>query len=80
MNVIETISDELATRIKETLEFQQKFSLLLRDKPYVLQKCSLHGLILAKEIISKARDEANNQCQIDLANQLKRAQAKVQQL
>ena len=62
MNVTRTISDELATRIEETFEFQKKFSLLLRDKPYTLQKCSLHGLILAKEIIAKARDEANDQC------------------
>ena len=62
MNVTNTISDELAVRIKETLGFQQKFSLLLREKPYTLQKCSLHGLILAKEILAKARDEANNQC------------------
>ena len=61
MNVNSFISEELAARIEETVEFQKNFSSLLRDKPYILQKGSLHGLILAKEILSKARDEANNQ-------------------
>ena len=61
MNVNSFISEELAKRIEETVEFQKNFSSLLRDKPYILQKGSLHGLILAKEILSKARDEANNQ-------------------
>ena len=80
MSVTRTISDELAKRIEDTLKFQQKFSVLLKDKPYTLQKCSLHGLILAKEIIAKARDEVNDQCQVDLANQLKKAQAEIQKL
>ena len=36
MNVSRTISDELAVRIKETVEFEQDFNSLLRDKPYIL--------------------------------------------
>ena len=67
IDVTGIISDELKVRLEETMTFQQKFNVLLSQKPYTLQKCSLHGLILAKEIIAKARDETNVQCQIDLA-------------
>ena len=54
-----TISKEMQLKIEDTNKFYQKFSVLLNEKPYTLQKCSLHGIVLAKEIISKAREEAS---------------------
>ena len=57
------VSEELMKKTEETKEFYNKFSTLLHEKPQTLQKCSLHGTVLAKEIIAKAREEANEQCQ-----------------
>ena len=56
------ISEELKCRTEETYEFYKKFIYLLNEKPYTLQKCSLHGIVLAKEILSKTREEVNQQC------------------
>ena len=61
----------MQNKLQETTDFYKKFSTLLNEKPYVLQKCSLHGVVLAKEIISKAREEANEDCTVNLANQIK---------
>ena len=52
-------SESLLKRLEETLAVKKKFDSLARDKPWTFQKCSLHGMILAKECISKVRDEAN---------------------
>ena len=54
-----TFSQSLNKRLEETLVVKKKFDSLARDKPWTFQKCSLHGMILAKECISKVRDEAN---------------------
>ena len=64
----DTISKTLQEKLEVTQEFYKKFSILLNEKPYIFQKCALHGVVLAKEIISKAREEANEECQINLAN------------
>ena len=48
--------------LEETQELRKKYSFLLTEKPYTFQKCSLHAIILAKEILSKAREEANVRC------------------
>ena len=64
-------NEALIEKTENVKEFYDKFSTLLRDKPYILQKCSLHGTVLVKEIISKAREEANEECQENLAIQIK---------
>ena len=53
-----THSHELMQRLDDTLDFKRKFDSLTQMKPWILQKCSLHGMILAKECISRVRDEA----------------------
>ena len=57
------VNNALIEKNEKIQEFYNKFSTVLRDKPYILQKCSLHGIVLVKEIISKAREEANLECQ-----------------
>ena len=57
------VNNALIEKNERIQEFYDKFSTVLRDKPYILQKCSLHGIVLVKEIISKAREEANLECQ-----------------
>ena len=59
LDITGNVNPMLKERLEETVEFFKKFNDLLTDKPYTLQKCSLQGIVLAKEIISKARDEAN---------------------
>ena len=54
--------ESLLKRLDDTLKIKKKFDSLAREKPWAFQKCSLHGLILVKECISKVRDEANEQC------------------
>ena len=58
----------------DTLKVKKKFDALARDKPWTFQKCSLHGMILAKECISKVRDEANEQCQKELKDRINEQQ------
>ena len=70
----------LIDKIKKTKEFYDNFSTLLRDKPYTLQKCSLHGTVLVKEIIARAREEANEECQQNLAKQVKELKMLTEQL
>ena len=43
---------------EETKEFYDKFSDLLHKRPQTLQKFTLHGTVLAKEIIYQAGEEA----------------------
>ena len=61
------MSESLTNRIKETKEFKQKFESLIQGKPWILQKCSLHGMLLIKECIDKVSEESKNQCQEELA-------------
>ena len=70
-----TFSQSLNKRLEETLVVKKKFDSLARDKPWTFQKCSLHGMILAKECISKVRDEANEQCQRELAARIEEQKA-----
>ena len=58
LDITGSVSPQLKDRLEETMEFFMKFNDILTNKPYTLQKCSLQGIVLAKEIISKARDEA----------------------
>ena len=64
-------------RRKETLKLQKSFVSLLTLRPQILQKCSFHGIILAKEILSKAREEINEHCVTDLAHEIKYKQAEI---
>ena len=49
----------LLARIEEIETFQQRFGAYLTERPFIFQKFSSHGLVLAKEILSKAREEVN---------------------
>ena len=73
-------SFELAKRMKEINQFQNKFGSYLRDKPQNFQKCQQSGLLLAKEIISKARDEVNQLCMKDLAEEIKIKETKIENM
>ena len=57
-------------RMKEIETLQTKFGCYLSDRPFVFQKFSFHGLVLARELLSKARDEANEYCMEDLAKEI----------
>ena len=65
-----SISREQIDKAEEIQKFYREFSDLLNDKPYILQKVSLHGIILFKEIITKARHEANEDCHKNLAKEI----------
>ena len=62
-----SISREQIDEAEEIQKFYREFCSLLNEKPYILQKVSLHGIILFKEIITKARHEANKDCHKNLA-------------
>ena len=55
-------SEQLIERMKEIEAFKKTFGAYLTRKPFVFQKFSFHGLILAREILSKAREEVNEHC------------------
>ena len=65
-----TTSEQLVIQLQQTIEFKQKFEGLIQAKPWILQKCSLHGMILIKECIHRVRDEANEFCQKELAHKI----------
>ena len=68
--ITDTPSERLMDRMKEVEAFQQKFGAYLTEKPFIFQKFSSHGLVLAKEILSRAREEVNEQCIEDLASEI----------
>ena len=49
-------SEELVERMKEIQNFKKTFGSYLTGRPFIFQKFSFHGLILAKEILSRARE------------------------
>ena len=53
------LSTELVDRMLEIEAFQKTFGSYLRGRPFIFQKFSFHGLILAREILSRAREEVN---------------------
>ena len=67
-------SQELVARMKEIDQFKEIFVNYLCGKPHIFQKFPLDSLILAREIISKARDEINKQCVDDLALEISKKQ------
>ena len=73
-------SEELVERLKEIQSFQKTFGSYLNGKPYIFQKFSFHGLILAREILSKARDEVNQHCLEDLAKEISKKQHKIEEM
>ena len=58
-------------RMEMITNFQNKFGKFLLEKPQIFQKCSFHGLLLAKEILTKAREEVNELCLQDLMSTIK---------
>ena len=70
-------SPVLEKRRQEAFKLQKEFGSLLTFRPEILQKCSFHGIILAKEILSKAREEINEHCVTDLAHEIKTKQAEI---
>ena len=70
-------SESLVNRLRQIEALQKKFGAYLSERPFIFQKFSFHGLVLAKEILSKARDEVNQMCMEDLSNEIKAKQAKI---
>ena len=66
--------------MKEIEAFQKTFGSYLTGKPYIFHKFSFHGLILAREILSKARDEVNQHCLEDLAKEISKKQDKIEEM
>ena len=62
LNITGSFSPKLRERLEESIEFFKRFNETLTNKPYTLQKCSLQSIVLPKEIIAKARDEAIEKC------------------
>ena len=52
-------SEELINRVKEIENLKKTFGYYLSEKPYIFQKFSFHSLVLAREILSRAREEVN---------------------
>ena len=73
-------SAELVNRIKDIREFQKTFGSYLSERPLVFQKFSFHGLLLAKEIISKAREEISTHCMDDLAKEFSVLEQKLEDI
>ena len=73
-------SQELINRIKEIENFKRTFGSYLREKPYIFQKFSFHSLVLAREILSRAREEVNQHCMEDLAKEITRKQEKIEEI
>ena len=70
-------NNSLRKRLVDTVGLQTDFGNLLIYRPQILQKCSFHGMILAKEIIAKARDEINELCMQDLAQEIKNKEKEI---
>lgn len=73
-------SAELVQRMKKIEDFQKTFGSYLSGKPFIFQKFTFHGLILAREILSKAREEVNQHCMEDLAQQINEQQRKISEI
>ena len=67
-------------RTKEIERFRSFFGSYLHDRPFIFQKFSFHGLILAREILSKAREEVNKLCMEDLAEEINKRQEKIDEM
>ena len=63
-------SQELMERLNEIQGLQKSFGNYLLEKPYVFQKMTLPSLLLARELLSKARDEINLNTIDDLAKEI----------
>ena len=73
-------SEELVERMKEIQNFKKTFGSYLTGRPFIFQKFSFHGLILAKEILSRAREEVNQHCMEDLAKEISKKQQEIKEL
>ena len=63
--------------MKKIDALQARFGAYLAERPFVFQKFSTHGLVLAKEILSKTREEVNQQCMEDLASEISKKQEQI---
>ena len=70
----------LMKRYDEIQALQKSFGSYLSYKPYLFQKFTLPSLLLAKELLSKARDEINSITIEDLAIEIADRQQKIDQL
>ena len=75
--ITNTPSERLVARLKEIDALQARFGAYLTERPFVFQKYSSHGLVLAKEMLSKAREEVNQQCLEDLASEISKKQEQI---
>ena len=73
-------SVELVERMKDIQNFKKTFGSFLIGRPFIFQKFSFHGLILAREILSRAREEVNQHCMEDLAKEISNKQQEITEL
>ena len=73
-------SEELVERMQEIQKFKKTFGNYLRRRPFIFQKFSFHGLVLARELLSKAREEVNQHCMEDLAKEINNKQQEIKNL
>ena len=66
--------------MKKIEEIQRTLGIYLSERSFVFQRFSFHGLILAREILSKAREEVNKQCLEDLANDINEKQETIKKI
>ena len=69
------MSAELNQRLDGLFKLNKKFKDLVRERPWAVQKISLQGLTLAKECITKIK----NQCQINFQQSWKERQDRLQE-
>ena len=56
------VCESLLERRDHIRKIQKELHDLNEETPWIFQKCSMRGLILAKECISKIREESNVLC------------------
>ena len=71
--------ESLVKSMEKIEEIQKTFGIYLSERSYVFQKFPFHGLILLKEIISKAREEVNKQSLEDLACEISEKQKTIEE-
>ena len=66
--------------MQEIENLKKTFGSYLREKPFIFQKFSFHSLVLAREILSRAREEVNQHCMEDLAKEISKKQEKIEEI
>ena len=57
-------------RARKLEKIEERLLRLTTKKPWIFQKCALHGMILVKECIQDLRQECNAQIQKELTDKI----------